>query len=345
MNRQSLFFVAPRQVALRTEPLPPGQPGQVLVQALYSAISPGTEMLLYRGEAPSHLPADTTISALSGNLTFPFKYGYSLIGQVVDVVAPADPAWVGRHVFTFHPHESLFWARAEELHPLPPGLEPKDAVFLPNMETAINFLHDAAPLLGEQAVVFGQGVVGLLTMGLLAHMPLAQRLALDRYPLRRELSLAWGADACLDPDDPQVLPQLRARLRRYDPQGRADVVFELSGAPPALQQAIDITGFGGRVIIGSWYGRKPVTLNLGGAFHRDRIRLISSQVSTLAPALTGRWTKARRLQVAWDWLQRLHPAELVTETLPLEQAPRAYALLDTQPQEHLQVLLRYQDQD
>jgi len=341
MQRQSLFFTAPGQIEIRSEPLPAGQPGQVLVRSLVSAISAGTEMLIYRGQAPEGMAVDATIEDLAGALSYPLKYGYSLVGEVVDGNSKEARAWIGRRVFAFHPHESLFWTTPASLHPLPDDLPPEDAVFLPNMETAINFLHDAAPLVGEQAVVFGQGVVGLLTTALLARFPLAQRLTLDPYPLRREMSLAWGADVSLDPGEPSILAHLAQRLRRYDPSGRADVAFELSGAPRALQQAIDITGFGGRVIIGSWYGTKPVTLNLGRDFHRNRIRLISSQVSSLAPELTGRWTKARRWQTAWDWLARLHPADLITHRIPFDQAPRAYALLDQRPDEHLQIIFAY----
>ncbi len=341
MNRTSLYFVAPRQVELRTEPLPAGQPGQVLVRTLLSAISPGTEMLIYRGQAPQNLAADDTIQDLSGTLAYPLKYGYSLVGEVIDGVGEQAKAWIGRRVFAFHPHETHFWTHPQHLHPLPESLALEDAVFLPNMETAVNFVQDAAPLLGEQCVIFGQGVVGLLTMALLGTMPLAQRLAFDPLPLRRELSLSLGADVALDPTQPQVWEEARARLQAHAPDGRADLVLELSGSPQALQQAIDLTGFGGRIIIGSWYGEKPVSLNLGGRFHRDRIQLISSQVSTLAPALRGRWTKARRLQVAWKWLQRIHPADLITDRMPFAQAPQAYQLLDQHPDTHLQMLFLY----
>ncbi|HEY79760.1 MAG TPA: zinc-binding alcohol dehydrogenase [Caldilineae bacterium] len=345
MQRLSLYFTAPSQVEVRSEPLPAGKPDQVLVAARFSAISAGTEMLIYRGQAPEDMAADATIDDLTGSLAFPLKYGYSLAGQVIDVADKGSRAWIGRWVFAFHPHESHFWVNPASLHPLPPDLPPEDALFLPNMETAVNFLQDAEPLIGEQVVVFGQGVVGLLTTGLLARTPLAQLLTLDRYPLRREMSLAWGADASLDPTEPDILARLQEALRDHDPAGRADLSMELSGAPDALQQAIDITGFAGRILIGSWYGRKPMRLNLGSDFHRNRIRLISSQVSTLAPRLRGRWSKARRLRIAWDWLARLHPAELITHRVAFDQAPQAYALLHTQPQEHLQIILQYPTKD
>ena len=343
MQRTALYFTAPRRADVRAEPLPAGQPGQVLVQSILSGVSAGTEMLIYRGQAPADMAADATIPDLAGALTYPLKYGYSVVGEVIDGIGKEARAWIGRRVFTFHPHESHFWTDPALLHPLPPHIAPEDAIFLPNMETAVNLLQDAAPLFGEQALVFGQGVVGLLTTALLTYAPLIQILAFEPLPLRQELSLALGADAVFDPAEPDALEAARARLRTHAADGGADLAFELSGAPQALQQAIDLVGFGGRVIIGSWYGKKPVALNLGGAFHRSRIRLISSQVSTLAPELTGRWTKARRLRMAWAWIHRVQPSSLITDRIPFDQAPRAYALLDERPDQHLQIILRYSE--
>ena len=120
-----------------------------------------------------------------------------------------------------------------------------------------------------------------------------------------------------------------------------DLTFELSGSPSALNDAIAMTGFNGRVIIGSWYGEKKTHIDLGGAFHRSRIRLISSQVSTIAPALSGRWDKARRFEVAWEALERIQPQKWITHRFPLEDAEKAYQLLDENPQETIQVIFDY----
>jgi threonine dehydrogenase-like Zn-dependent dehydrogenase len=138
---------------------------------------------------------------------------------------------------------------------------------------------------------------------------------------------------------------VRARLQACLPDEHgapgADLTYELSGNPLALDQAIAVTGFNGRVVIGSWYGQKHADLNLGGRFHRSRIRLISSQVSTIAPEWSGRWTKSRRLHVAWEMLQHVRPAHLITHRFPLAQASQAYALLDQHPEEAIQVLFTY----
>ena len=342
MKRLALYFTGPQGVSVREEQILAPAAGQVLVQALVSAISPGTELLVYRGQIPTDLAIDETITALSGEFRFPLKYGYAVVGHVTTVATDVAPEWKGRLVFAFHPHESCFLTSPAELVPLPAMLSPEEAAFLPNMETAVNFLMDGQPIIGERVVVFGQGVVGLLTTALLAQLPLGKLVTLDRYPFRREYSLSLGAHASLDPELPDTLTQLHALLQTADrsPTG-ADLSYELSGNPAALDRAIAATGFSGRVVIGSWYGQKQANLDLGGRFHRSRIRLLSSQVSTLAPEWTGRWTKARRLQVAWQMLEQIKPARFITHRFSLAQAPEAYDLLDQHPEEALQVLFTY----
>jgi len=339
VKRLALYFTAPYEVSVREESLPLPAAGQVLVQTLVSAISAGTELLVYRGQVPADASIDEAIPALAGKFAFPLKYGYASVGRVTEVGDDVSPEWRGKTVFAFNPHESLFLSSPDELMPVPFSLSPEEASLLPNMETSVNFLMDGQPLIGEQVVVFGQGVVGLLTTALLAKLPLANLLTLDRYDLRRRKSLALGAQASLDPEASDSLARLTSLLRKEHSDTRADLTYELSGDPRALEKAIEVTGFSGRVVIGSWYGRKQVGLNLGGHFHRSRIRLISSQVSTITPQCAGRWNKSRRLQTAWQMLRNLKPAHLITHRFPLAQAAQAYALLDRHPEEAIQVIL------
>jgi 2-desacetyl-2-hydroxyethyl bacteriochlorophyllide A dehydrogenase len=340
-NRLAVYFTAPRQVEVRAQDLPEPGPGQVQVQALLSAISPGSELLIYRGQVPQDLPLDDSIAVLSGGFSFPLQYGYSLVGRVAAVGPAVDTGWLGKLVFAFHPHSGSFNINPQELLPLPDGVHPEDAVFLPNMETAVNLAMDGRPLIGERVVVLGQGIVGLLCTALLARFPLGTLVTLDRYARRRQVSLALGAAASLDPDDPNSALRLREALaasQRYD---GADLVFELSGVPEALNLAITAAGFGGRIVVGSWYGSKRAPLELGGRFHRARLQLISSQVSSLAPEFSARWTKTRRLNVAWEALRTVQPSQFVTHRFPVERAAQAYELLDTAPEKTVQVLLTY----
>ncbi len=333
LTRRTVYFVAPRQVEVRVGALPEPGPGEALVQTRLSAISSGTESLVYQGLFPRDIALDVGLEALAGEFAYPLKYGYCAVGDVTAIGPGVAQSWLGRLVFAFHPHESHFTALVEGLLPLPEAIAPEEAVFLPNMETALNFVMDGAPLVGERVAVLGQGIVGLLTTALLARFPLEQLVTFDRYPLRRQASCSLNAQASLDPADLQAAAV-------FGPQG-ADLCYELTGAPAALDAAIALTGFDGRVVIGSWYGQKRAPIDLGGRFHRSRIRLLSSQVSTLAPHLTGRWSKARRFDLAWEMLRRVRPAGLITHRFPLDQADRAYALLDQSPEQAIQVVLTY----
>lgn len=336
MNYRAVVFTAPRQIEIREAPLAPLQPGEVLVQTLLSAISPGTECLIYQGLFPSDLCLDENLSALKGDFQYPIRYGYAAVGRVIDLGAGVEKEWLERLVFAFQPHQSYFAARVEELQGLPAWIEPEDAVFLPNMETALNLVMDGAPLIGENAVIFGQGVVGLLATALLARFPLSNLITLDPIDFRRQTSLQLGASQSLDPGSLETNSIFSAM-----PKGGADLTFELSGSPIALNQAIQVTGFAGRIVIGSWYGQKQATLDLGGRFHRSRLRLINSQVSSLAPELSGRWDKARRFELAWDMIRKIQPRQLITHRLPLNQASNAYQMLSEQPEKALQIVFDY----
>jgi len=340
MKRASLYFTGPGQIQIREESLATPPPGKLLIKTLFSAISAGSELLIYRGLAPADLPIDASIPSLLGSCSFPLKYGYSTVGKVTALGKGIPPEWDDRLVFSFHPHESHFIADLAELLPLPPGISPEEALFFPNLETAINFVMDGKPAIGERLVVFGQGIVGLLTTALLARYPLAALLTADRYILRRELSLTAGAFAAFDPGETGFVNRI---MNQLEPEGKegADLTFEISGAPEALQQAIDVTGFGGRIIIGSWYGVKPVQLNLGGRFHRSRVSLIASQVSTINPEYLGRWTKSRRFSLVWQFLREINPERYITHRFSFNRAADAFECLDKEPEQCGQVLLVY----
>ncbi len=343
MEGPALQFKEPYRVEVRQEPISlPGRK-QVLVETILSAISPGTELLVYRGQWPNDLPVDATIPALAGKFSYPLKYGYAAVGRVIEIGTDVDSTWLERRVFAFSPHQAYFLSSPDELLPLPASIPPEEACFLPSMETAVSFVMDGKPLIGELVGVFGQGVIGLLTTALLARIPLSRLVTLDKYKLRRDKSLEFRATECLDPGDPDILARLRDILDVGDSDRGLDLAYELSGNPDALDMAIAVTGFSGRVVIGSWYGTKKAAVDLGGRFHRGRIQILSSQVSRLAPELTARWTKRRRLQLALRMLSEIRPASLITHRFDISRAPEAYALLHEHPGEALQVIFTYED--
>jgi 2-desacetyl-2-hydroxyethyl bacteriochlorophyllide A dehydrogenase len=343
VKRKTLYFTAPGQVEIREDTLPALGAHDVLVETICSAISAGTEMLIYHGRFPRDLEADSAISGLRGGFKYPLAYGYASVGVVRETGAQADKSLRDKYVFQFQPHTSYSITKPENLFPIPDTLSPRTACFLPNMETAVNLVQDGAPILGERVLVLGQGVVGLLTSSLLAGFPLDALVTVDRFDLRCRMSQVECQKSsilnykCLDLEEKDFQAQVSSALK----QG-ADLTFELSGNPTALNNAIALTRFSGRIIIGSWYGEKPAEIKLGGSFHRSRIKLISSQVSSLSPELGARWDKARRFDVAWKALERIQPEKWITHRFALEDAAQAYKLLDEDPQETIQVMFEYQ---
>ncbi len=333
-KRQTLYFVAPYCVEVREERLPAPGPQEVLIESICSAISAGSEMLLYRGQFPT---LQDVHDILSSNLSYPTPYGYACVGRIIDVGNQENEAFLGQLAFVFHAHSSHVIAPLDKIHLVPAELSAEKACFLPNTETAVNLVQDAMPLLGERGLVFGQGIVGLLTAALLSKFPLDALLTVDPYPLRRRVSRALGVTESLDPFD----ADFRSVAFRLLAQAGADFSIELSGSPAALNQAIALTRFSGRIILGSWYGTKETHLELGGVFHRSRINLYASQVSTIRPELSARWDKARRLALAWKVLAEIHAEHWITHRIPFPRAAEAYRLLDQAPETVLQILLIY----
>ena len=335
MKRKTLYFTAPRQVELREESLPALGADEVLVETTCSAISAGTEMLVYQGRFPRDMETDSIISSMRSGFKYPLAFGYACVGVVKETGTQVDRSWYGKPVFAFQPHGSHFITTPDSLLLIPHSLSPDTACFLPNMETAVNLVQDGAPIFGERVLVLGQGIVGLLTASLLNEFPLEVLVTADCYALRCDSSPV-NRRLSLDPHAPEFRQEAMELLK----QG-ADLTFELSGNPEALNDALSLTRFSGRIVIGSWYGEKQVEVRLGGSFHRSRIKLISSQVSTIAPELEGRWDKARRFDAAWKALERIKPEKWITHRFRIDEAAQAYHLLDDSPQETIQILFTY----
>lgn len=338
LTARAVWFAAPRQVELRSETLAPPGPGMLRIEALASAISHGTEMLVYRGEAPADLPLD--LPTLAGSFAFPIKYGYASVGRVRDAGPGVTGFAPGDAVFALHPHQSAYTLPAELALRLPPDIDPLLGVFTANLETAINIMHDTPLKFGETALVCGQGVVGLLVVQLLKLGGARRVIAVDPLARRRDLARLVGADAALAPG-----ADLAEQVRALNDGRAADVAVEVSGAGAALQAAIEAVAVEGAVVVAAWYGAKPIALMLGGHFHRGRVRLRSSQVGRLNPEAAPRWDYARRLETATALLGRLKLADLVSHRFPLADAPAAYRLIDERPAETVQALLIYADEE
>jgi 2-desacetyl-2-hydroxyethyl bacteriochlorophyllide A dehydrogenase len=329
VKRQSLWFEGRERVSVREEPLDPPGEGEVLVETVVSAISPGTEMLFYRGEIEEGIEVDAALEGYRRRLEYPLPYGYASVGRVTQTGPGVQRRRAGELVFAFMPHASAFRVAADAAVPVPAGISPEDAAFLAAAETAVNLVLDAVPLLGERAGVFGLGVIGLLTAGLLARFPLAALSAWDLHPRRRKAAEMLGVRAA----DPAVSPP---------PVGSEDLAIDVSSSAEGFRSALASCRFTGRLVVGSWYGMGARRATLEGfdtVFHRNRVRIISSQVSSIDPALSGRWSRERRLEAAWEALRVLQPSRLITHRVPFCVAAEAYRLIASAPGETIQVML------
>jgi 2-desacetyl-2-hydroxyethyl bacteriochlorophyllide A dehydrogenase len=330
LEARALWFTAPRAAELRPERVPPPGPGEVRVKTIASAISHGTEMLVYRGEVPTDLPLD--LPTLAGDFSLPIKYGYASVGRVLD--SGVEHLSSDDLVFVHHPHQEAFVVPADLPVRLPDWLDPTVGLFFANLETALNVVHDTPFRLGETALVFGQGVVGLLVTQLLKLAGAGKVLVVEPQKKRRNLALEVGADGALEPGE-----DLRQHVLEATAGRGADVAVEVSSSGAALQAAVDAVAIEGTVVVASWYGTKRISLSLGGHFHRGRVRLRSSQVGRIAPELGSRWDRTRRTETVLGLLPRLRLKELISHQIPLEKAPDAYRFVDERSDETVQVIL------
>jgi len=299
---EALWYCGPGQAEIRQETLPPAQPGELRVRALYGAISRGTEGLVLSGRVPESEYERMRAPFMAGNFPFPVKYGYATVGRVEQ---GAD-ALVGRAVFTLHPHQSSFNIPASAAMLLPKDLPPQRAVLAANMETALNAVWDAMPGPADRIAIVGAGVVGSLVAYLCGHLPGAEVTLVDVNPARRELAKALGVSF--------AMPQ--------DAKDDCDLVIHASGNPAGLGTALALAGEEASVVELSWYGDAAVTAPLGGAFHSRRLRLISSQVGRIAPSHRPRWTHGRRLAAAIALLDDERLDLLLAPAIPFGELAR-----------------------
>jgi len=296
---RAFWVVGRKSGEIRAAQVAPPGPSEVLVQTLWSAVSRGTESLVFTGRVPAEMHARMRGPNQEGEFTFPIKYGYCSVGRVI-----AGPG-VGRVVFCLHPHQTAFCIGAADVLDVPDHVPPARAVLAALMETALNAVWDARLSPGDSVVVVGAGTVGCLTAHLAARVPGCEVQLVDIDPGKAEVAGSLGL-AFADPDQARTA---------------ADVVFHTSASSDGLQRSIDIAGPEATVVEMSWFGDREVRLRLGAGFHADRIRVVSSQVGTIPPHQSRRWTHRRRLGLALslladDALDVLFSGESAFDSLP-----------------------------
>jgi 2-desacetyl-2-hydroxyethyl bacteriochlorophyllide A dehydrogenase len=289
-------------VEVRDVPAPRPAAGEELVTTLVSGISSGTERLVYRGEVAEGTARDDTIGALGGTFRYPFTYGYACVGETADS---------GELVFAFHPHQDAFAVQASDLIRLP-AVDPAAATLFPLVETALQVTLDADTGYRDRVIVLGGGVLGLLTTLLLKRAGQRPLLA-EPEAWRRVVAASLGASV-VAPEDLST--------------EEVPLVIDTSGNPDAPAMALDLLAHEGTLLVASWFGVKPVVLPLGGAFHRRRLTIRSTQVSTMPARLSATWTPQRRRLETIDLLAKLPLTDLCTHAFAFTDAADAFRAVD-----------------
>jgi threonine dehydrogenase-like Zn-dependent dehydrogenase len=285
--------------------LPPTGPAEVLVRTLHSAVSRGTETLVFQGRVPASQYAVMRAPFQDGDFPWPVKYGYLNVGTVEEGPGPL----MGRTVFSLYPHQSAFVAPVEAVFVVPDDVPAERAVLAGTVETAVNALWEASPLVGDRVAVVGAGMVGCCIARLMGRIPGAQVTLVDVDPTRAQVASALGvgfADAAV----------AAAGL-----VGSCDLVVHTSATSAGLQLSLDLLATEGSVIELSWYGSSEVTLALGGSFHSGRLAIRASQVGEVAPARRSRRSRGDRLRLALDLLRDPAFDALLTGRSAFEDLP------------------------
>lgn len=305
ITARAFWVETPGQGSIRTQALATPGPDEVRVRACFSAISRGTETLVFHGRVPESEHARMRAPFQEGTFPAPVKYGYSSVG----IVEEGPEALRGRHVFCLHPHQDHYVVPVSMVTPLPEALPPERAVLAANMETALNGLWDAAPRIGDRIAVIGAGVVGSLMAWLCRHIPGTRVELIDIDESRHALAQALDID---------FATPSRAR-------GECDLVIHASGSEGGLQQALSLAGQEATIIEMSWFGEQSITLPLGEAFHSRRLTLRASQVGTVSPSRAARRTHAERMTQALSLLEDDRLDALIDAETPFDALPETMA--------------------
>jgi len=324
-TKQALAFWLREPGVGEIRPVPVCEPAadEVLVRTLFSGVSRGTEALVFRGAVPPSEYDTMRAPFQEGNFPGPVKYGYLNVGVVED--GPAELR--GHAVFCLYPHQTAYVVPADAVLPVPDGVPPSRAVLAGAVETAVNALWDAAPLIGDRVAVVGAGMVGCCIARLLAGVPGVQVTLVDLDAGRAEVAAALGAEFATP----------------AEVTGPRDLVVHTSGSSAGLQLSLQLLADDASVVELSWYGDTPVSVDLGGVFHSRRLAIRASQVGAVSPARRSRRTRTARLALALDLLHDPAFDMLLSGTSPFRDLPEVMARLATGELPALCHTITYQD--
>jgi threonine dehydrogenase-like Zn-dependent dehydrogenase len=287
--------------------VPDPGPDDVVVRTLTSGISRGTETLVFRGGVPASQYAAMRAPFQDGEFPGPVVYGYLNVG----VVEQGPPALLGRTVFCLYPHQTRYVVPAAAVTVVPDDVPPARAVLAGTVETAVNALWDAKPLVGDRIAVVGAGMVGCCVAAVLAGFPGVRVELVDVDPARAAVAAALGVGFAAP----------------ADAAGDCDLVVHASATSAGLARGLELLAVEGEVVELSWYGDREVTVPLGAGFHSRRLTVRSSQVGMVAPARRGRRDFGDRLALALRLLADPRFDALLTDEVSFADLPAVLARL------------------
>jgi hypothetical protein len=320
-SARAFWVVAPGRGEIRAAALPAPSTGDVVVRALFSGISRGTEALVFHGRVPASEHHRMRAPFQEGDFPAPVKYGYANVGRV----ERGPHELLDRPVFVLYPHQTRYVVPARAVQLVPEEVPPARAVLTANLETAINIVWDARPHVGDRIAVIGGGTVGALVAWLAAGVRGCDVELIDINPARASVAVALGVRF--------ATPQVAAP--------NADLVIHASGSPLGLQLALGLAGYEATIVEASWYGSDVVPLPLGEAFHAQRLTLKSSQVGAVAASQRARWDTSRRIRLALSLLADPVLDVLVTGESDFDALPEVMARVATTPGDTLCHRIRY----
>jgi threonine dehydrogenase-like Zn-dependent dehydrogenase len=320
-DARAFWLVAPGRGEIRSQPLHEPGANDVLIRASASAISRGTESLVFSGRVPPSEYQTMRCPFQEGDFPAPVKYGYASTG----IVEAGSAALRGQRVFCLYPHQDFYIVPADAVVPVPTNVPDERAALAANMETALNAMWDAGPRLGDRIAIVGGGVIGCFIAALATKIPGTRVELIDIDPRRERIAAALGCGFAAT-----------AAAR-----GDCDIVFHTSASNTGLATALRLAGFEAKLIELSWYGNQPVTAPLGEAFHQRRLQLIASQVGAVAPARRARRTHRERLALALTLLADPVYDQLITGHCTLAALPERMARLAAAPDGALAEIVRY----
>lgn len=301
MTAREFWHINSNESIIREKKYDLHEEGKLLIKSIYSMISTGTERVIAMGMVPADMQLHMKVPYMDGYLGLPVKYGYSLVGEIIE--GPVECR--GKMVHLMHPHQNFAWVDSRDVTYVPEGIPLLRATLASNMETALNTVWESGISAGDNVLVCGFGIIGALVSLLASQIPGVRVCVHETEPDRKEVAEKFG-------------------FGEADPPRGFDIAINTTGSEEALQLCIDRTLHGGTITELSWYGTHKVSLSLGSSFHIGQKKIISSQASVIPLERAHRCDKKRRKHIVFDLLKNSVYDKLPFHIIPFETLPEVF---------------------